>query len=319
MEHNQLINSLIADLIPFTAFLRENKSNLQVDDDEFKNYVSSCRNLYHYCKNVKKSACSDIYHSELLIIFKLITDIKSSISGNNTSPTGIFSLLGNLECALDADFYKDHLIIQGGMFPAITDVEKDELKLYIEKGKYLKTLDLTVKLKEELASLRRGRSSYYCALIGPSFMGKTQTAFTLSHLMNVFYLNFSGILGDSRFTEQRIYRAMKPLSHFFLTTIKSDINHLKYLETPNGGIGFFLNRSSESDKFETLGLIFTLLKWRSIHPELDNDPEAWFMSFWKMENIVIQPLSIATFRSKIAGKNFWFYYICFFKITLLIN
>lgn len=303
MEHNQLINSLIADLLRFTAFLQKNKSNLQIDDDEFKNYAGSCRNLYHYCKNIKDSACSDIYHSELLIIFKLVTDIESS---NTTSHLDIFSLLADLECALDTDFYKDYLIIQGGMFPDITDAEKDELKLYIEKGKYLKKLDHTVKLKEELASLRCGRSSYYCALIGPSFMGKTQTAFTLSHLMNVFYVNFSGTLCASRFTEQRIYRAMKPLSHFFLRTIGSDINNLKYLETPNGGIGFFLTRSSGNDKFETLGLIFTLLKWKSIHPELDNDPEAWFMSFWKMENIVIQPLSIVTFRSKIASKDFCF-------------
>ena len=62
----------------------------------------------------------------------------------------------------------------------------------MDVGETLKHNEITERLLEQITRLYTEADpiSMYSAIIGPSFIGKTQTAFTLSCLINVFYVNF---------------------------------------------------------------------------------------------------------------------------------
>lgn len=286
MDNVQLLGHLLEQLPQIKDYLRKHMT------DEFEQLQSSCDQFSKYCKDIKmwKSSCSDIYHDELVAIFEAIEGIKSATSNDSVTLCDITTLLNNLRSALNVDFYDGHVIIQGTEEPA-EEIEEIEIKSYVDKGRYLKDSEITLKLKNELNAV----SLYYSALVGPSLMGKTQTAFTLSHHMTVFYVNCAGSK-----TEQVICCAMRPIYKLFNGAVSEDRNDSRYDFERNLGTGFFLKEKFKNYKWKTLGLIFTLLKWKSIHPQLD-DPEAWFKSFWDIESVVLKPLSVDIFKFKMQG------------------
>ena len=303
MNHLLLVKNLAVELPQFVLFLSEVSQNWHY----LKKYLNNCEKLAAYCGEVHKfkSSCSEIYHAELSNIFDAIRNIKLASANYLKIPfENSIKLFYDLEISLNADFYDYYVIIKGSKFRT-AEVEDIELKNYVDKGRFLKDSELTLLLVEELKKLKiRGVSSYYSALIGPSYMGKTQTAFTLAHRMTVFYVNFVSFYYDtSSLIEQVIYRAMKPLSYLFHEVVKADISESAYYAAPNMGTEFFLNGEFDEKKWKTLGLIFALLKWKLLHsPEFD-DPELWFKSFGAMESVIIQPFTLYEFISKVEGKN----------------
>lgn len=278
--------------------------------DTFGKFFKNCTELISYCEKVreKESSCYEIYLSEITTIITAIEVLKTNTNNYEALETMSMSIVldywNRFDIVLNgAEFYKNYVVIDVSPPEEITKL-KAEIKSYVEKGRILKESPLSEQLKNELLQLKfiDDLPSYYAALVGPSLMGKTQTAFTLSHSMNVFYVNFASFyLEMSAPTEQRIYRALGPLSKFFFKAVWADIDATNYLKgESNEGATFF---SDDSRKFITLGLIYTLLKWKDLNSaEFDSHPEKWFSSFLTMKRIVIKSLTRDQFMSKMRGK-----------------
>ena len=160
---------------------------------------------------------------------------------------------------------------------------------------------LMTEIKESLQNLNYESElrnpSYYAAIIGPSYMGKTQSAFTLGHLMNVIYLNISQTcLGESAGFSQPIYSLFKKLSDVFVIAFEQDkltSEYQKYMRTAHAISGYV-------SPIKCLGLIYVLIRNRMLHPEYT--PMDWFFNLINFENIIAPSMTIQQFEAKVAGK-----------------
>lgn len=316
MEQLELVRLLVEQLRTFRRkfkFLRiKGRKELK---KEYENFFDKSEKLLKYCEKVKKkqASCSEIYHNEMLNIYEAFERFKSNTNGysalNTMSLDEISSQLRLLEDLLNAsDFYLNFAVIKI-LLKGASEAEKAEVKRYVDKGRILKDSPLTLKLKEELSKLKfvDNLPSFYSALVGPSFLGKTQTAFTLSHLMDVFYVNFTCMYHYDGTIDQRIYRALKPLSSVIFEAVCNDMDSTENIRGHRGkkiepGSKFF-NKHKADFKFQTLGLIYTLLMWKKYHEESFKNPENWFLSFADISHVVFQPLTQATFKEKIQSKS----------------
>jgi len=120
-------------------------------------------------------------------------------------------------------------------------------------GEILKDSEKALKLKQELATLRSqgdGETSYYSSIVGPSFLGKTQTAFIFSHHMTVFSTFDTGNV-----ELQPIYRETSEFSRLFLRTIQSDMIKIEKNSCSNNAHDLFHSIL----EFETLDLLYVLI------------------------------------------------------------
>lgn len=305
MEQLELVRLLFEQLRTFQDkfnFLRiKGRKKLK---KEYEECFDKSEKLLKYCEKVKKkqASCSEIYHNEMLNIYEAFERFKSSTNGysalNTMSLDEISSQLRLLEDLLNAsDFYLNFAVIEI-LLQGASEAEKAEVKRYVDKGRILKDSTLTLKLKEELSKLKfiDNLPSFYAALVGPSFLGKTQTAFTLSHLMDVFYVNFTCMYNYDGTIDQRIYRALKPLSSLIFEAVCNDMESTENIRR------FFCKHKADF-KFQTLGLIYTLLMWKKYNEESFKNPENWFLSFTDISHVVFQPLTQAKFKEKIQSKS----------------
>ena len=173
-----------------------------------------------------------------------------------------------------------------------------ELSDYLKIGHELKDEDATRKLKEELALLKNSyndcESSYYAAIIGPSYMGKTQTAFTLSHLMNVMYVNLlSTVPRSDSCVSQPIYDKLQNFSKLFSITIDED---LKIPDTISASSIY-----GHSARFHTLGLLYCLIRRKVLNP--NETPEQNFLAILNIKKALIPKITPSQFRSKMEGNS----------------
>ena len=177
-----------------------------------------------------------------------------------------------------------------------------ELANYLKIGSELKDEDATRKLKEELALLKDRNagsnsiedSSYYAAIIGPSFMGKTQTAFTLSHLMNVMYVNLlSTVPRTGESGSQPIYEEFLDFSKLFSITIDED------LKIPDAISASSIYRHSA--RFHTLGLLYCLIRRKVLNA--NETTEQNFLAILNIKKAFIPKITPSQFRSKMLGNS----------------
>ena len=190
--------------------------------------------------------------------------------------------------------------------PVIDTPEYIAWKMYLTTAKFA-DLDSSefIELKDKIDFLAQclfdqnkfhpPREAYpYIAIIGPSFMGKTQTAFNLARLRPVFYANFFSKLEGI----QDIYKAFVNISHVFKTCLADD---LATLMSMNKGIETYSLLDAQSVKLKTIGLIWRLIE---ISKEYDwKGSETWFEFYVKKRAISFEPLSLSTFWDRI-GKNY---------------
>lgn len=134
----------------------------------------------------------------------------------------------------------------------------------------------------------------YMAIIGPSFMGKTQTAFTLSRKFPVFYVNFS----STCYGAQNVYQAFKDVSNIFFAVVSADMAKLK-----SENINDFSTKSllqSSHLKLKTVGLLWRLML---ISLEFDfGDPnQNWFEYYLKGREIDFEALSVEMFWKRMSN------------------
>jgi hypothetical protein len=174
----------------------------------------------------------------------------------------------------------------------------ESMKYYIKIGDILKYSEKAVAIKKELATLRSGGdgvTSYYASIVGPSFMGKTQTAFILSHHMTVFYVNLLSTFKKGDVTLQPIYNETAEFSRLFLRTIKADMELLereKIVSNAHDLLG-------SNIAFETLGLLFVLIYDQKLNPNLS--VEERFVRWCTISEVLIPKLTVRVFKKKLRG------------------
>ena len=143
------------------------------------------------------------------------------------------------------------------------DVLPEELCRYINVGKELKESKEVAQIKKELQDLKIERStSIYLAIIGPSYMGKTQTAFTLSNSVNLIYVN---LVATKKFSGsdaiQRIYSPFRKIALIFYKCISKDIDIIRLELGDNEFKSLSIFRLNAP--LHSLGLIFTIFKFKN--------------------------------------------------------
>ena len=173
-----------------------------------------------------------------------------------------------------------------------------ELSRYIKVGEKMKDAIEISEIKTELQSLRLTSDmdlpSIFMAIVGPSYMGKTQSAFTLSHLMTVFYVNLLTAKDDDKVNNsnrnrrsQEIYAPFKVISGIFKKCLIFDFSNTTSSRATNLG----------EKEFQTLGLIYFLLTL-----EKPAQVKERFLQYINIKNIVVPKMTTENFESKIRGK-----------------
>jgi hypothetical protein len=172
------------------------------------------------------------------------------------------------------------------------------MKSYIKIADVLKDSEKAVAIKKELATLRSegdGVTSYYASIVGPSFMGKTQTAFILSYHMTVFYVNLLSTFNRGYLGMYPIYKETSNFSILFLRTIKAD---MKLLEKER--VEADANELLRSNLgFETLGLLFVLIYDQKLNPNLS--VEERFIRWCNLSKVIVPKLTVRDFKEKLRG------------------
>ena len=306
MDHLELLKSLGNELALVKNYFKHIKYRVNCGySGQLEKSAMSCDKLSDYCSNVEENqrVLSEFCHEELLKLLRVIKEVK--ISSNNFNIDNLVTREEIEKHSTKIGTALDGLAVIEGLKEEIPEAAKEELKKYVDKGRYLKDCTLTLKLKDELANLKiPGSPSYYCALIGPHLLGKTQTSFTLSHLMDVFHinLNYGNFFNCGRKNEDKnnIDLVTKSLSKLFLNAINDDKNdnrNSSYWEA-----GAFLREKLIGKRFRFLGLIFMLSKWKLVNSAEFRDQEKWYRSFAAFESVVVKPLSQAEFKLKMQGK-----------------
>ena len=308
MDHLELLKSLGKELVLVKKYFKHIKYRGNCEySGQLGKWATSCDKLSDYCKNVEEHqrVLSEFCHEELLELLRVINEVKISSNDFKVGKLDSHEEIEKHSTKIGTTF--DNFAVIDGLKEEIPEAVEEKLKRYVDKGRYLKDCSLTLKLKEELANLKiPGSPSYYCALIGPHLLGKTQTSFTLSHLMDVFHININFgrffNFGRKKEDKKNIDLVTKSLSKLFLNAIGDDMNDTRRNYYEGGARAFLQHEEFVGKRFRFLGLTFMLLKWKRVKSAEFSDQEKWYSSFAAFESVVVKPLSQAEFKLKMQGK-----------------
>jgi len=275
-----------------------------------KNIVPS---ILHFCsEEIEKvvGICnqSDAMNSPLFGVFifefntlsKEIIDeykLKSDNYANEFDYENLLDLIENLTDSMNKNIF---LVNEITFIQSSSNLRNsfENTKSYIKIGEILKDSEKALKLKQELATLRSqgdGETSYYASIVGPSFLGKTQTAFILSHHMTVFYVNLLSTFDTGNVEMQPIYRETSGFSRLFLRTIQSDMIKIEKNSCSSNAHDLLHSRL----EFETLGLLYVLIHDQKLNPNLS--VEERFIRCCLLSQVTIPKLKVPDFNKKIRG------------------
>ena len=158
----------------------------------------------------------------------------------------------------------------------------EEIVRYLKIGHALKDENSKKKLKKDLCLFASRKHCYLyddlcrVPLIGPSLMGKTQTAFTLCHLMNVIYLNFG-----------RRTNEFRGISELVLMALEEDMKiEIEY------GLNALV---CSSFGYKTVGLLYDLI-WRRCTSLSKETFEEYLLSMMKVKSAIIPEMNSSVFK-----------------------
>jgi hypothetical protein len=277
------------------------KIEKSVVNEEIENCFKHVRRVIDIC-NMPDAMNSPLFglfiHEFKILSSEIIDDLKLK-SGNYTNEIDFPTFLGLIISLLNS--MNNNIFIANEtkhITCSISSNSFNSTKFYIKIGDILKDSEKAVAIKKELATLRSGGdgvTSYYASIVGPSFMGKTQTAFILSHHMTVFYVNLLSTFKKGDVTLQPIYNETAEFSRLFLRTIKADMELLereKILSNAHDLLGSNIS-------FETLGLLFVLIYDQKLNPNLS--VEERFVRWCTISEVLIPKLTVRVFKKKLRG------------------
>lgn len=231
----------------------------------------------------EKGYCTELYLNDLHEVWELSEMIRA-VSENYK-----ILLKREIHCEIVENLFDllrmklpEQYVTLGETCPSIFsyhEVYSTEIAKYVEIGKHLSENEQIKSIKADIEALGHHSHfpSYYATIIGPSLMGKTQPVFTLSHLMDVFYIN----LGQSEFNA---------ISKIFIDALSEDREEQKSIHP----------YAQDDQKYRLHGLIATLARWKKF---LDlKDPTQWFHKYKQIDRIVIPKLSVNDFCYYCRGK-----------------
>ena len=274
-----------------------------------------------------KSHCVEVFFEDLRSIWEVSNLIKTASGNftkalnNNIDRKNVDELLNLLMLIVP----ENHQVIKGRDEPyRPIDLNPDgystEISKYVEIGKILCETDCITKIRDEIKNLEFNRQSpsTYAAIVGPSFTGKTQTAFTLSHLMDVFYVNIASVKVSKDNIEnadsglggfQDIYSKFDKISTVFQEILRTDVFNCK-LEYEDSHTASKLSQPLNR-KYLLLGFILLLVRWKKLLNL--KDPIQWFHRYRQVNHVIIPKLSIEEFNQKCNGKQ-----RCFFLTSFIL-
>lgn len=138
-------------------------------------------------------------------------------------------------------------------------------------------------------------SHNFIGLVGPSYFGKTQSAFALSRQNPVFYLNFkSGNKGA-----QTIYHAFNQISNLFRQDLTADLKTLSTKAFKPDINSLFSFRKID---YKTVGLLWSLVE---LSQQFDfSDPrKSWFKFYLSEREIQYDAISVTKFWFNMSKQN----------------
>ena len=329
-------NAQLDELNEFVDYLNTNERGInKMFNEMIQNCAEKLEKFISFIKFVtqNKSHCEEVYFEDLKEIWKLSNEFKTSTQNFKSSLKyrNHSGLLDKLFALLVLKTPENFSVI-GYPFSPI-DLSPTsysvEISKYLEIGKLLCETDCITKIRNEIKSLEHNKedASSYAAIVGPSFTGKTQTAFTLSHLMDVFYVNLVSVkessedlqsFGPSLGGYQQIYTEFKPISKLFNKVLEKDISEQDL--SPEDARTASKLKNKKKGRYFVLGLMLLLIRWKKL---LDlQDPFQWFHRYKQIKRVIISELSVEEFEQKCIGKyifDIWFLLNLFIFIFRLSN
>ena len=271
---------------------------------DFADIFEKCQNSYHFGSEILFYYVENIIAKEVKAIKDASNNFSTSIEKKMKN-----SLFQDLNKVLETipfteSVFKNVPLPLNEMLKTDYKEILESVKNYLNIGYALKDEIIIEKLKTELSKLNANASvaSYYAAIIGPSFMGKTQTAFTLNHRMTVIYINLligSNTNSEELGTNQNIYKAFFSFSKFLNDIIDDDIKDIK---DSGGNINAsnFDQQAQQKIPLKTLGMIFVLLKMKMIRSDITI--LQWYKNIMDIENIWIPAMTVSNFIKAVRGK-----------------
>jgi hypothetical protein len=291
-----LLRSRISLLESFLYYLNHQKTDsLNIGDisfiEEIMKMLSTFRRSLKDFFSHPKEAVYYISSPDISNICNIVDEISPFIQNNssflkidNEAPQGWSELKNALSKAWG--FSLVTVSVEGD---DISELSVDLLE-YIKIGSKIKD---TAEMKNIKKTLQEGliynvnEPSIYMAIIGPSYMGKTQSAHSLAYIMdNVFYVNF---LNPSELSNtQQVYVPFKRISKVFADCLHDDHKNMDMSESKMTSKSI---RDDEKSRLKTLGFLLYLLSL----PVIDSVPDR-ILRYINVNNVTIRPLTVKEFR-----------------------
>ena len=135
----------------------------------------------------------------------------------------------------------------------------------------------------------------YASIVGPSYMGKTQFAFSLARFCPVFYANFA-----SSEHIQDVYQAFSEISTIFIKCLSKDVKTLGKIGLNSGDI----LQKAFSLKLETIGFLWYLIEYSTEFRGFDqgaapSDSE-WFKYYLEKREVKYETMTYRSYLQKLS-------------------
>ena len=280
-------NSEDLDIIKITQkSLKMAKSKMMDIIDKFSENKALVQDMIKFNKGV-------VQFFEFIDDFSRFAHFKKTFDDFSTEESYLWNKIKNFSDKF-VNILNDSIVITGGIKKF--DTLPIELCQYISTGEKIKDAAEIQAIKTELLTLEIDTDlpSIYVAIVGPSLMGKTQTAFALSHSLNLLYVNLSVAYSDIISTAQPIYSPFAKISKIFTACLQKDMEMI--IIALEGS--FSAAVLSIRGPFFTLGLIYHL-----ICLDKPSSVEEWVLQYINISDLSVTKLTVSQFTQKIKSNN----------------
>lgn len=231
---------------------------------------------------------SNYYHD----LHVLYSDENSSAERILFEFNGLISSFNSLDDIFEVNFFSPQYtcVIDGQGKKELADYERIARDIVNKQSDEQSTLSRIRRVIAEMDNPGVRSDFPFVAVVGPSFMGKTQLAVSLAQTQIVVYYNPSN-------NKQPIYSNFDAISSELDNLLRSDLCVFKFKR-----INYF-KKDHRNTKFSTLGLLLALFETCA---EFDFAQSSWMEFYSKIPSIAYTKLSPTEFVEKYSNLNLFF-------------
>ena len=258
----------------------------------FVKNISKIRNLISYLVHTKNEEIMDEFHMLIANFDCMIDSIPICLEQKNLE----LLQLGFLE--LNTSLEKNEKLLIVNYFELFqNDQFLEDLKSYINVAEATVSSPSAAvflrAIESNISSYQRRTERPFSAIIGPSFMGKTQMAFILAAFKYpVLYFNFSASESD-----QNVYRNFSEISKYMYRCLLEDLRIFfpGFKDYISPATSELLELEAETNQYKSLGFIYALIERAS---KFNFDENPWLLEYYKLEPIYYESMCINDFNAK---------------------